>query len=126
MARPASGDPDLRGSFWGKLLARNKFWEGRRVDILTGYLDADTGAYDPANFIRRTYVIEAIAGPDRAGKVSLVAKDPLKFADSNRARCGRCLKAANRPRRHPERASADFLNNRVRMLPSRSGDRSVR
>ncbi len=79
------GDPDLRGSFWGKLLARNKFWEGRRVDILTGYLDADTGAYDAANFIRRTYVIEAIAGPDRNGNVSLVAKDPLKFADSNRA-----------------------------------------
>ncbi len=79
------GDPDLRGSFWGKLLARNKFWESRRVDILTGYLDADTGAYDAANFIRRTYVIEAIAGPDRNGNVSLVAKDPLKFADSNRA-----------------------------------------
>lgn len=79
------GDPDLRGSFWGKLLSRNKFWEGRRIDILTGYLDAVTGAYDAANFIRRTYVIEAIAGPDRNGTVSLVAKDPLKFADSNRA-----------------------------------------
>jgi hypothetical protein len=79
------GDPDLRGSFWGKLLARNKFWEGRRVDILTGYLDADTGAYDAANFIRRTYIIEKIAGPDRQGNISLVAKDPLKLADSDRA-----------------------------------------
>lgn len=78
-------DPDLVGSFWGKLLARNKFWEGRRIDVLTGYLDTDDGTYDAANFVRRTYVVEAIAGPDRRGNVSIVAKDPLKFADRNRA-----------------------------------------
>ena len=78
-------DPDSEGSFWGKLLARNKFWEGRRIDILTGYLDSEDGTYDAANFLRRTYVVEAIAGPDRRGNVSIVAKDPLKFADSNRS-----------------------------------------
>lgn len=79
-------DPDLVGSFWGKLLARNKFWEGRRVDILTGYLDTEDGSYDAANFKRRTYVLEQIAGPDRNGLISIVAKDPLKFADSNRTK----------------------------------------
>lgn len=77
-------DPDSQGSFWGKLLARNKFWEGRRIDILTGYLDTEDGSYDPSNFLRRTYLIEAIAGPDRNGEVSIIAKDPLKFADSDR------------------------------------------
>lgn len=81
--RPVS-DPDSVGSFWGKLLARVKFWEGRRIDILTGYLDPETGAFDAANFLRRTYLIEEIAGPDRNGEVSIIAKDPLKFADSNR------------------------------------------
>lgn len=80
--RPVS-DPDSTGSFWGKLLARNKFWEGRRIDILTGYLEQD-GTFDAANFLRRTYLVEAIAGPDRNGNVSIVAKDPLKFADTNR------------------------------------------
>ena len=77
-------DPDSTGSFWGKLLARVKFWEGRRLDILTGYLDPDDGSFDASNFLRRTYLIEAIAGPDRNGEVSIIAKDPLKFADSDR------------------------------------------
>ncbi len=77
-------DPDSQGSFWGKLLARNKFWEGRRIDIITGYLDTETGAYDASNFLRRTYLIESIAGPDRNGEVSIIAKDPLKFADNDR------------------------------------------
>ena len=78
-------DPDSEGSFWGKLLARNKFWEGRRIDILTGYLEQDE-TYDADNFLRRTYLVEAIAGPDRKGNVTIVAKDPLKFADTNRAK----------------------------------------
>ncbi len=83
-ASRAVSDPDSVGSFWGKMLARVKYWEGRRLDILTGYLDPETGVYDASNFLRRTFVIEEVAGPDRRGNVSIIAKDPLKFADSNR------------------------------------------
>ena len=38
-----------------------------------------------AMFVRRDYVIERIEGPDRRGNVTIVAKDPLKLADDDRA-----------------------------------------
>ena len=38
-----------------------------------------------ALFVRRDYVIERIEGPDRRGNVTIVAKDPLKLADDDRA-----------------------------------------
>lgn len=76
-------NPDDSGSLWGRLLARNEFYEGRRMDILTGYLDED-GLYQADNFVRRTYIIHRIAGPDASGMVTVEGKDPLKFADSDR------------------------------------------
>jgi hypothetical protein len=75
--------PDNRGTLWGKILARYPNYEGRRVDILTGFLD--DGVYNAANFLRRTYLINRIAGPTSAGAVTIEAKDPLKAADADRA-----------------------------------------
>jgi len=75
-----SYDPDSQGSFWGKFLAREAYYEGRKMTIKTGYL-TDSGGYDPANFITRTYFIDRITGPTSDGKVSIVAKDILKFAE---------------------------------------------
>ena len=77
-------NPDTQGSFWGRMLNRNKFYEGRKMKILTGYLEPD-GTYDPANFIERLYIITRIAGPDYAGNVIVEGKDPLKLADDDRA-----------------------------------------
>ena len=81
--RERTYDPDQRGSFWGKWLARNPNYEGRRVDILTGYLV--DGVYDAGNFQRRTYLLTKVAGPDSNGQVSIEAKDPLKLADADKA-----------------------------------------
>ena len=73
-----------RGTLLGRLLRRHRFIEGRRADLLTGYLD-DNGQYNPENFVRRTYVVERAAYPDASGKVSLTLKDPLKKANPERA-----------------------------------------
>jgi hypothetical protein len=75
--------PDDRGSFWGKFLARNPNYEGRRFDILTGFLD--DGVFDIANFTRRTYLLNKINGPDSDGVVTIEAKDPLKKADVDKS-----------------------------------------
>jgi len=82
--RDRTYSPDSQGSFWGKWLARNPNYEGRRVDVLTGYL-TEAGAYIPSNFRRRTYQLNKINGPDPDGVVSIEAKDPLKKADVDKA-----------------------------------------
>jgi len=78
-------DPDTRGSFWGKFVTRNRFYENRRMDVLTGFLNED-GSFDIANFKRRSYVITTISGPGTGGKVTIHGKDPLTYADGEKAK----------------------------------------
>ncbi len=77
-------DPNERGSFWSKWITRWPFYEGNEMRIKTGYLDSD-GAYDASNFITRTYFIDTVTGPSANGKVTITAKDVLKFADAEKA-----------------------------------------
>lgn len=77
-------DPDSRGSFLGRFFARNKYYQNRRIDVLTGYLN-DDGTYDPANFKRRTYIITKVSGPGVNGTIQIEGKDPLKLADGEKA-----------------------------------------
>lgn len=77
--------PDNIGSFWGKFLKRNRFYQNRRLDVLTGFLD-ENGLYDSANFKRRTYIITNIAGPNPDGRIVIEGSDPLKFADGEKAK----------------------------------------
>lgn len=80
-----SYDPLAQGTFWGRWLNRNRFYENRRIDILTGFINGD-GTYDPANFKRRSYIITKISGPNAAGMVTIDARDPLKLADGEKAK----------------------------------------
>ena len=73
-----------RGSFWGKLLNRNKFYEGSDARILTGYLDADNN-FVANNFLTRFYLLNKITGPDYSGNITVELKDPLKKADPEKA-----------------------------------------
>lgn len=69
-----------RGTFWGKWLARNPFYNRYTVRVLDGY------AGQPMEEMNsRTYFIDSISGPDSNGRVTLVAKDVLKLADNDRA-----------------------------------------
>lgn len=70
------------GTFWGKLIRRNKFYNGRIMRVRVGYL---TNPVDFANFQTYVYVIDQISGPDSAGRVKIVGKDLLKLADDTRA-----------------------------------------
>ena len=82
----ADGDaynPTLRGTRWGKFKARNPFYTGSICEVFSGYIT--DGVFDIDNFQRRTYVIEVIDGPSSSGVVRLVAKDPLKLTDIDRA-----------------------------------------
>ena len=77
-------NPLEQGSFWSKFMSRWPFYENNEIRIKTGYLD-DNGNYDASNFITRTYFLDTIAGPDKNGRVSIVGKDILKFADGEKA-----------------------------------------
>jgi hypothetical protein len=78
-------NPETRGTFWGKWLARNRYWANRKLTVRTGYLTND-GLYDAANFRTRSYVITEISGPDANGIVRITGKDPLRFADGEKAK----------------------------------------
>lgn len=79
--RPYS--PQDNGTYWGKLMARNPYFQGRPLRLMTGYISAD-GAI---NVKTQNYIIENIDGPDSRGRVTIVAKDILKLADDERAQC---------------------------------------
>lgn len=104
---------DAPGTFWGRWRARNRYVWGRMLRVISGYVVA--GQIDPADCITRAYVIESITGPDRAGSVSITAKDLLKLADDERAQC---------PRVSTGRLSADLLATDITatLLPAGVGD----
>jgi hypothetical protein len=77
-------DPDAQGTFWGKFLARHKYYLNRKMVVHTGFL-TDAGGYDPTNFVTRTYVITKITGPNN-GQVDIEAKDPLRLADNEKVK----------------------------------------
>jgi hypothetical protein len=71
-----------QGTFWGKLLARNPFYNRRPMRYKIGYWDEAAGDYV---YQTREYVIEQITGPDAKGVVTVKGKDVLKLADDKRA-----------------------------------------
>jgi len=72
-----------RGTFWGKFITRNTYYQGRTLTYYDGYLV--DGLFDVTNFHARTYIIEKITGPDSGGGVFIIAKDILKLADDDRS-----------------------------------------
>jgi len=75
--------PD-NGSLWGRLISRNRYYEGRVMRIKQGYLNED-GTYSADNVNTRTFLISRIAGADSKGIVTIEGKDPLKKADTEKA-----------------------------------------
>jgi hypothetical protein len=98
-----------QGTFFGKLIARNKYYAGRKIRLLTGYVGSGpaavthlgnvvthlgetvthglSGNYSISNFETREYLIEKIDGPDSNGNVKIIAVDTLKKIDNDRAQC---------------------------------------
>jgi hypothetical protein len=72
--------PEDRGTFFGKLVARNPYYVGLPLRVKYGYVGDDIATMRTAS-----YVISEWAGPDAQGKVSIVAKDILDLADNTKA-----------------------------------------
>ena len=72
-----------RGTFFGKLKERNKFYIGRPMRVLEGYLDEP---FSLVNFRTREYIIENIEGPTADGVVRIIGKDILALARNDRAK----------------------------------------
>lgn len=73
-------DPFNRGTFWGKFRARNPFLRGRSIRLIRGLLGQTL-----AEMETRYYVIESYDGPTPQGEFTIIGKDVLKLADSDRA-----------------------------------------
>lgn len=69
--------PNIQGSFWKKLLARNLYYLGRKVVIKKGYHGMQESDYTLISF---RGIIDAIDGPAK-GSVKIIVKDYLKKAD---------------------------------------------
>ena len=68
-----SYDPEESGTYWGKWIARNPFFEGRELRILDGFIGSP---FSLADFKTFYFDISDISGPTN-GKVTIQAKDIL-------------------------------------------------
>lgn len=76
-----------QGTMLGRLLARNRYFLGRKVRIWRGYVtEGPRGepTFDFANAEKRVYFMEKAEGPVN-GRVTITAKDPFKLLDDERA-----------------------------------------
>jgi hypothetical protein len=79
-------NPEDKGSLWGKIVSRQKYFENLKVRQFSGYI-AEDGSYDPANFRTKTYFLQKVDGPDAGGTVKITCKDPLRWGDKEKSQC---------------------------------------
>jgi len=72
-----------QGTYFGKLIARNPFYQGRPLRLLTGYVD---DPFSVGDLQTENYIIEKITY-SKKGKITILAKDILKLADDKRSTC---------------------------------------
>lgn len=76
-----SYNPFEQGTLWGKFRARQPFIKGNNIRVIRGTVGQAIGDMDT-----RHYIVESFNGPTVDGVYTLVAKDILKLADSDRAK----------------------------------------
>ncbi|KKL63416.1 hypothetical protein LCGC14_2175290, partial [marine sediment metagenome] len=90
--------PYDQGTYFGKLRARNPYFVGRLLHVLTGYLpwDHNKPAGNQPEFTqaevldtlrRHTYVMDQWEGPDNGGSFKVTAKDVLRLTTGVKAEC---------------------------------------
>jgi hypothetical protein len=70
-----------RGGFWQKWAARNLYFSNMYVTVYEGYRGQTLDEMQ-----QRLYIVEKVDGPDASGNVTLSGIDPLRLADSKRAK----------------------------------------
>ena len=74
-------NPELQGTFFGKLKARTPYYKGRLMKVRQGYIN-DTFSW--TDFDDRLFVIDSL-DLDQDGKVTVTGKDILKLADDKKS-----------------------------------------
>lgn len=67
-----------QGTYFGKLLARNPYWEGRPMAVKFRYGQESAS---------QAFIIDRFERSAKGGKVSLVGKDPLKLTSGLKSQC---------------------------------------
>lgn len=71
----------VRGTFWAKWVARNRFTANMRLRVYSGY----KGQLQ-SEMQQRLFLLDRVSGPDSSGRVTLTGIDPLRLADGKRAK----------------------------------------
>lgn len=79
-----SYDVARQGTFWGKWLARNKFYNNKPARLKYGFLN-DDGSYDPGSFSTYTFIVDAINWLPNSQGVTINLLDVLKLASDQYA-----------------------------------------
>ena len=75
-----TGNPYDKGTFWGKFFARYGSLEGNAFRTIDRNITSQSD-----DSVTRHYIVDAYNGADSAGRVSIVAKDVIKFFDNKKA-----------------------------------------
>jgi hypothetical protein len=73
-------DPLLRGTFWAKWIARNKYRQNIQIVVYEGYAGQALSAMS-----KRTFFFESIQGPDDGGRIVIQGKDVLARLEERKA-----------------------------------------
>lgn len=76
-----TGNPYDKGTFWGKFFARNGSLEGQQLLLFDQAIKNGDKVFENISY----YMIDSVSGPDSEGRVSIVAKDIIKFFDNKKA-----------------------------------------
>lgn len=67
------------GTYWGRFIARNYNLVGRPARIRRGYI---LDPFDWSAFETELYIVTAVSGPDKQGRLKLSMQDPVKKLDA--------------------------------------------
>lgn len=103
-------DPYEQGTFWSKFRARQPYLRGESLTLYRGFTGQSLGEMESSLF-----VVESFDGPTIDGVYTVIAHDPLKMLDGDRAQC---------PRINRGRLSADLTNSATSftIIPSGQGN----
>lgn len=73
---------DMPGTLFGRWIERVKYFENRRANVYHGFADRPL-----CDFVKESYFIDSVSGPDGNCRVSFTLKDPLILADDKNAQC---------------------------------------
>lgn len=103
-------DPYKQGSFWSKFRARQPYLKGEEIVLRQGFVGQALEAMESS-----LYIVESFDGPTVEGVYSIVAHDPLKMLDGDRAQC---------PKVNRGRLATDLTNSATSfsIIPAGLGD----